>query len=101
MPGQLFDNLGYLQRFDDAKIYYDSGQRTMAHALRRAMDFTLAKNAVVCRAAVPENYRLSQAADYICTMGLAALRYRDGEPPATDRKFFGSSRSHRYSAFVS
>ena len=86
----LFDNLGYFQGFDDVKIYYDNGQRTIAHALHRAMDFALAKNAVVYRAAVPENYRLSQAADYICTMELVALRYRDGEPSATDEKFFGS-----------
>lgn len=86
----LFDNLGYFQGFDDVKIYYDNGQRTIAHALHKAMDFALAKNAVVYRAAVPENYRLSQAADYICTMELVALRYRDGEPSATDEKFFGS-----------
>ena len=86
----LFDNLGYFQGFDDVKIYYDNGQRTIAHALHRAMDFALAKDAVVYRAAVPENYRLSQAADYICTMELVALRYRDGEPSATDEKFFGS-----------
>lgn len=72
------------------KDHCDSGQRTIAHALHRAMDFALAKDAVVYRAAVPENYRLSQAADYICTMELVALRYRDGEPSATDEKFFGS-----------
>lgn len=82
-PRQLFDNLDYFQGFDDVKIYYDNGQRTIAHALHRAMDFALAKNAVVYRAAVPENYRLSQAADYICTMELVVLRYRDGEPSAT------------------
>lgn len=86
----LFDNLGYFQGFDDVKIYYDSGRRTMAHALHRAMGLARAKNAVVYRAAVPENYWLSQAADYICTMELVALRYRDGEPSATDKKFFGS-----------
>lgn len=39
---------------------------------------------------MPGNYRLSQAADYTCTMELVALRYRDGEPSATDKKFFGS-----------
>lgn len=49
-----------------------------------------AKNAVVYRVAVPGNYRLSQAANYTCTMELVALRYRDGEPSATDEKFFGS-----------
>lgn len=73
----LFDHLEYFQGFDDVKIYYDNGQATVAHALHRAMDFALSRNAVVYRAAAPEKYRLSQAADYVCTMELAALRYRD------------------------
>jgi hypothetical protein len=85
----LFDHLGYFQGFDDVKIYYDNGQATVAHALHRAMDFALSRNAVVYRAAAPEKYRLSQAADYVCTMELAALRYRDKQVTATDEKFFG------------
>lgn len=86
----LFDHLGYFQGFDDVKIYYDNGQATVAHALHRAMDFALSRNAVVYRAAAPEKYRLSQAADYVCTMELATLRYRDKQATATDEKFFGS-----------
>lgn len=61
----------------------------MAHALHRAMDFALSKDTVVYRAVAPEKYRLSQAADYVCTMELAALRYRDKQATATDEKFFG------------
>lgn len=86
----LFDHLEYFQGFNDVKIYYDNGQDTVAHALHKAMDFALAKDAVVYKAAAPENYRLSQAADYVCTMELAALRYRDKAATATDEKFFGS-----------
>lgn len=86
----LFDHLAYFQGFDDVKIYYDNGQATVAHALHRAMDFALAKDAVVYRAATPERYRLSQAADYVCTMELAALRYRDKRATPTDDKFFGT-----------
>lgn len=85
----LFDHLEYFQGFDEVKIYYDNGQATVAHALHRAMDFALSKDAVVYRAAAPEKYRLSQAADYVCTMELAALRYRDKRATATDEKFFG------------
>lgn len=86
----LFDHLPYFQSFDDVKIYYDNGQDTVAHALHRAMDFALSKDAVVYKASVPEKYRLSQAADYVCTMELAALRYHDKVATATDEKFFGS-----------
>ncbi|MEY8436287.1 DUF3800 domain-containing protein [Atopobiaceae bacterium 24-176] len=85
----LFDHLAFFQDFDDVKIYYDNGQGTVAHALHRAMDFALPRDAVVYKAAAPENYRLSQVADYICTMELAALRYRDKNATATDEKFFG------------
>lgn len=38
----------------------------------------------------PADYRLSQAADYICTMELTALKCQDKASTATDEKFFGS-----------
>ncbi|MDD6694052.1 MAG: hypothetical protein PUE38_06785 [Olsenella sp.] len=39
--------------------------------------------------------RLSQVADYVCTMELAALRYRGGESTPTDDKFFGTWREFK------
>ena len=42
------------------------------------------------RPATPAHYRLSQVADYICTMELTALKYADKAATATDEKFFGS-----------
>lgn len=86
----LFDNLAYLQGFGEVKIYYDDGQQSIAGALHRAIDYALAKNAVTYRMASPAHYRLSQAADYICTMELTALKYQDKTSTATDEKFFGS-----------
>lgn len=86
----LFDHLAYLQGFDDVKIYYDAGQHSIDVALHRAMDYALAKEAVRYKPATASDYRLSQAADYVCTMELAALRYRDGAATATDDKFFGT-----------
>lgn len=38
---------------------------------------------------------ISQAADYICTMELAALRYQDKSATATDERFFGSWRQFK------
>lgn len=46
--------------------------------------------AVTYRLASPADYRLSQAADYICTMELTALKYQNKTSTATDEKFFGS-----------
>ena len=58
-------------------IYYDNGQQSIAEAVHKAMDYALAKDAVVYRSASPADYRLSQVADYICTMELTALKYAD------------------------
>jgi hypothetical protein len=85
----LFDNLAYLQGFDEVKIYYDDGQQSIAGALHKAIDYALARNAITYRVASPADYRLSQVADYICTMELTARKYQDKTSTATDEKFFG------------
>ena len=36
-----------------------------------------------------QDYRLSQAADYICTIELTELKYLSGTQTATDERFFG------------
>ncbi|MCR8907600.1 DUF3800 domain-containing protein [Thermophilibacter sp. ET337] len=86
----LFDNLVYFQAFDSVKIYYDDGQQSIAAALHKAIDYALSKNAVTCRPASAADYRLSQAADYICAAELTALKYEGKASTATDEKFFGS-----------
>lgn len=91
----VFDNLAYFQGFDDVKIYYDNGQHAVAQALRKAIGYALAKNAVIFRLASPVDYRLSQAADYICTVELAALRFQHREMTATDGKFYGTWKDFR------
>ena len=86
----MFDHLEYLQGFNDIKVYYDDGQHSIARAIHGAVEYALSKNAVILKKAPPADYRLGQAADYICTVELAALRYRDKRTTATDEKFFGS-----------
>ena len=85
----LFDNLAELQAYDAVKVYYDNGQHSVAESLRRAIEYALSKNAVVYHSAQPSEYRLSQAADYICTTELTAIKYADHTATATDEKFFG------------
>lgn len=86
----LFDELPYFQNFDVVKIYYDNGQQSIANAVHKAMDYALAKGTVIYRSASPADYRLSQVADYICTMELTALKYANKAATSTDGKFFGS-----------
>lgn len=86
----MFDHLEYLQGFDDIKVCYNDGQHSIARTIHGAVEYVLSKNAVILKKAPPADYRLGQAADYICTVELAALRYRDRRTTATDEKFFGS-----------
>lgn len=86
----LFDNLEYLQPFDLVKVYYDGGQHAVTQALHDAVEYAIAREAVVFRSATPSEYRLSQAADYACAVELTALKYQAREETATDRRFFGS-----------
>ena len=85
----LFDNLAELQAYNAVKVYYDNGQRSIAESLHLAIEYALSKDAVIYRSAQPSEYRLSQAADYICTMELTAIKYADHAATATDEKFFG------------
>ena len=69
-----------------------SARRPAVHrgALHKAIDYALTKSAVTYSPASPADYRLSQAADYICTMELTALKYQDKAATTTDEEFFGS-----------
>ena len=86
----MFDHLDYFQQFDTVKIYYDNGQRSVADALHKAIDYALSKNAVAYKPACQTDYRLAQAADFVCTMEFTALKYLSHTATATDEKFFGS-----------
>ena len=83
----LFDNLAELQGYDAVKVYY--GQHSIAEALHLAIEYALSRDTVVYRSAQPSEYRLSQVADYICTMELTAIKYAEHATTATDEKFFG------------
>ena len=81
----LFDNLAELQSYDMVKVYYDNGQHSIAESLHRAVEYALSKDAVVYRSAQPSEYRLSQAADYICTMELTESNTPSTPPPRRTR----------------
>ena len=85
----LFDNLAELQGYDAVKVYYDNGQHSIAESLHLAIEYALSRDTVVYRPAQPSEYRLSQVADYICTMELTAIKYAEHTTTATDEKFFG------------
>ncbi len=85
----LFDNIAYLQKFDEVKVYYDNGQAIVTKALHDAIEYVLAKDAIVYKNANPADYRLLQLADFLCTIELTALKYQTKDQRPTDTKFFG------------
>lgn len=85
----LFDHLAYFQSFDDVKVYYDDGQDVVSRALRDSIGFVLSKGAVERRRTTMTDYRLEQAADYLCTIELAAIKYASKEDGGTYDRFFG------------
>lgn len=92
----LTDNLSYFQSFDKVKIYYDNGQQMVTSALHDAIDYMLSKSAVLYRIANPQEYRLFQAVDYLCTLELTDLKYCEKQLTETDIKIFGKD----YQAFT-
>lgn len=91
----LFDHLELFQAFDRVKIYYDNGQPAVTEALHSAVSYVLSKNVTVYRTSSYGSFRLAQAADYLCEIELAALKYGCHEETETDVKFFGGIGSFK------
>lgn len=91
----IFDNLSWFQQFDAVKIYYDGGQGSVSSALHKAIDYALAKNAVIYKPTTSSDYYLAQAADYICTIEFTSLKYQANKQTNTDQKFFGGSTAFK------
>lgn len=89
ISGLLFDRLEFFQSFDEVKVYYDNGQDIVKQALDQSIGFVLSKGVVERRKTSMTDYRLEQAADYLCTIELAAVKYAAKEDGETYNKFFG------------
>ena len=91
----LFDEINLLQSFDVVKVYYDNGQTAVTAALHAAMEYVLSKDVPLYRDSDYRAYRLAQAADYLCEIELAAIKYENHDETQTDIKFFGSIGSFK------
>jgi hypothetical protein len=91
----MFDHLAYFQSFDDVKVYYDDGQDVVSRALRDSIGFVLSRGVVERRQTTMTDYRLEQAADYLCTIELAAIKYAAKEDGGTYDRFFGGVGSFK------
>ncbi|MBT1161465.1 DUF3800 domain-containing protein [Bifidobacterium sp. SO1] len=91
----LLDNLSTFRNYDQVKVYYDSGQAIVSRAIHGAIEFVLFKDAVLYRKSSPQDYRLEQAADFICGMELTSIKFDMNEATATDLRFFQSRKQFR------
>ncbi len=86
----IYDHLDWFQRYDQVPVYYDEGQQVVTRALHRAFDYMLPGGHVEYKRLRYQDRRLAQAADYFCSIELAAMRYEQGEETSTYLKFYGS-----------
>lgn len=83
-----------LNLYDKLKIYYDNGQSQVKDLLLEAFAMFSAKTEFV-NSVKPENYRLFQAADLLCSIELAAAKMEQGGLSASESRFFGSARDFK------
>lgn len=89
------DHYSEFQLYATVAIYYDGGQAAVGAAIHRAFDETLSTNTADYKRLRYQERRLAQAADYFCSMELAAQRYADHEETNTYIKLFGGRRSFK------
>lgn len=82
----LFDKLEYFQSFDEMKIYYDDGQEMVAKALHSAIEYVISRQSVLYRKTNSADFVLAQAADMLCSLELAAIKFAHKEQSSTDEK---------------
>ena len=68
------ENLSFFQSFDSQIIYYDRGQRQISSLIKSSFE-DIFKTTLDVRLAFQNDYKLLQAADFLCTMN---IRRRNG-----------------------
>ena len=84
------DNLSYFQGFERIILYYDNGQ----HELNRILNTVLATELTdyEVRKVMPNDYKLFQVADLICTLELMEQKMKDRELTRSEQLLFHSKR---------
>lgn len=91
VSGFLFERLNVFQQYDEVAVYYDGGSPVVGRSVRAAFDFSLARNVTNYRFPVYAERRLMQAADYLNSIELAAIRYKQGAQSKTYERFLGDA----------
>ncbi len=84
------DHYNDFLEFDDVKVYYDNGQVEVSKLLSSVFN-ALLPNPILKRV-MPADYKLFQAADFICTMKLVSLKLENNLFSKSEINFFGNTR---------
>ena len=80
------EHLEYFSSFDKVIVYYDNGQQELNIILNSILNLLL--NNVEFRKASPSEYRLLQAADYVCSMELLSVKSDEKRLSRSEQAFF-------------
>jgi len=86
----LKDNLSALLQCERIVIYYDNGQMDLTKILASAFDTIIGD--VEFKKAVPIKYKLSQAADMLCTLELLSIKSEQKALTNSELLFFKSAK---------
>lgn len=93
LVGFLAAHRDVLDAVDRVKVYYDCGQAPITNLLHQTFSSSLSRPVEFAQGVRPENYKLFQLADLICTLHLIELKIVNGERMTpSEFRFFGSPR---------
>ena len=72
--------------YDEIIVYYDNGQSELGSILTAIFNAHL--NNIEFRQARPQQYKLLQVADFICTMELLKIKLEKNSLTSSEQKFF-------------
>lgn len=80
------DNLEYFNSFEKIIVYYDNGQMELNSVLNSAMNIMF--QSVEFRKASPNEYRLLQTADFVCSFKLLEIKQSEKRLSKSEEQFF-------------
>lgn len=90
LSGFIRENLSFFQCFDNVILYYDNGQHELNRILNTVLAMELADYEV--RKVMPNDFKLFQTADLICTLVLLEQKIQNSELTRSEQLLFHSKR---------
>ena len=85
-----------MRMFDSVKLYYDCGQSPITKMLHDTLTGKIGTGFEIAQAVRPENYKLFQLADLICTVKLLETKLQSDLPlTVRESKLFGGPRDFK------